>query len=152
MADNITPNLLTNSQTIYALTVSLGLAPATHTNNQTFYPPTLSLGITPGLFINSQTFFGNIAQERRPQRARTRIRRTRHVLDLYRNQHYVVETVHPSGRATTKAKAATRRRAFEKARKVARAQTSPTAAAGGAFTPDGVLPEWQHNIFLAAAY
>lgn len=59
---DLTPSLLTNSQTFYgpAVTTSYTLAPSLLSNAQTFHAPaiTTTVSLAPALFTNSQTFYG----------------------------------------------------------------------------------------------
>lgn len=129
------------------------LSPPLIPGGSALYPPSAGLVLSPPLLDNAAGVIAPNVREKRKATWRVRVRPTRSVLDLYKGKRFVVEARHPSGRAITKGKEATRRRAFIKARAVVQPQTSPTAAAGAAYIEAALPPDiWRDLGYMNFLY
>lgn len=79
-----------------------------------------------------------------------RVKPTRKVRYTIRGNRFLIENRSPGGRSILLGKAKTRPRAFKQALMATRPQTSPTAGAGGNFSPNageggGGIPTWKNT-------
>jgi hypothetical protein len=167
---NLKPTLYSDGDTLFAPAIGLNLAPNLFSDGDTLFAPAVGLNLKPTLYSDGDTLFaptvafGGGAAATQPLKkpvAIPRIVKTPNVLDLYRNRRYRVEARFPGGRTIVKAKAATRERAFEEARRAFAPQSSPTAGggavnysetyeSGGPTGGGGGDRAWERNLWDAA--